>query len=74
MIVGNRQNRKTIFAIYARDGGMPKTKNKPKLTDTERHARFVDMAHKVGASDDPKDFDKAFKKIARARPQSKPKA
>jgi hypothetical protein len=42
---------------------MPR-KSKPKLTDVERHKRFVEMAHKVGASEDPKDFDKAFKKVA----------
>ena len=37
-----------------------KTARKPKLTDAERHKRFVEMARQVGASDDPKDFDKAF--------------
>jgi hypothetical protein len=37
---------------------------KPKLTDAERHKRFVDMAHEVEASEDPKDFDKAFKEVA----------
>lgn len=42
---------------------MPKTKAKAKLTDAERHKRFVDMAREVQASDDPKDFDKAFKKV-----------
>jgi hypothetical protein len=40
-----------------------KTSRKPKLTDAERHKRFVAMAREVGASDDPKDFDKAFKKV-----------
>ncbi len=40
-----------------------KSERKPKLTDEERHKRFVDMAREVGASDDPKDFDKAFKKV-----------
>ena len=40
-----------------------KSKPKPKLTDAEPHKRFVDMASKVGASNDPKDFDKAFKKV-----------
>jgi hypothetical protein len=45
-------------------------KSKPKpLTDAERHKRFVDMAREVEASDNPKDFDKAFNKIT-----SKPKA
>ncbi len=37
-----------------------------KLTDAERHKRFVAMAKEVGASDDPKDFEKAFKKVTGA--------
>lgn len=36
---------------------------KPKLTDAERHKRFVETARAVGASDDPKDFDRAFDKV-----------
>lgn len=40
------------------------TKKKPKLTDAERHKRFLAMAKEVGASNDPKDFDKAFMKVA----------
>jgi hypothetical protein len=40
-----------------------KTKRLPKLSDAERHKRFVAMAREVEASDDPKDFDKAFKKV-----------
>lgn len=40
---------------------------KPKLADTERHKRFVDMAHEVEASDDPNVFDEAFKRIASGR-------
>jgi hypothetical protein len=40
---------------------------KPKLTDPERHKRFVEMAREVGASDDPKAFDKAFKRVAPKR-------
>lgn len=46
---------------------MPKSRQrttKPKLTDAERHKRFVEMARQVGASDDPKDFERAFKKVA----------
>jgi hypothetical protein len=35
---------------------------KPKLTDAERHNRFVTMAEQVGASDDVKGFEKAFQK------------
>jgi hypothetical protein len=38
-----------------------------KLTDAERHKRFVEMAHEVEASDDPKDFDRAFKKVVLLR-------
>jgi hypothetical protein len=41
----------------------PKPKPKPKLTDAERHKRFVEMAREVEASDDPKVFDKAFKRV-----------
>jgi hypothetical protein len=49
---------------------VPKTP-KPKLTDAERHKRFVAMAREVAASDDPKDFDKAFKAIIRENPSPK---
>lgn len=43
----------------------PKTKRNhaPKLTDAERHKRFIDMAKEVGASDNPEDFDKAFHRV-----------
>jgi hypothetical protein len=49
---------------------MPKGSDgaKPKLTDAERHARFVETAKQVGASDDPKDFDKAFTRVVPRRP------
>lgn len=40
---------------------------KPKLTDAERHARFVETARQVGASEDPKDFEKAFTRVAPPR-------
>ena len=46
---------------------MAKTTRKSKLTDAERHKRFVEMARKVEASDDPKAFDKAFKKVAKPK-------
>jgi hypothetical protein len=39
----------------------------PKLTDAERHKRFIEMAREVEASEDPKDFEKAFKKVAKAK-------
>jgi hypothetical protein len=50
-----------------------KSAAKPKLTDTERHKRFVEMAKQVGASDDPKDFEKAFSKVTKAKPPSSKK-
>ncbi len=43
----------------------PTPKPKSKLSNKERHKRFVDMAHEVEASDDPKAFDEAFKSIVR---------
>jgi hypothetical protein len=42
-----------------------KTARKPKLSDAERHKRFVEMARQVEASNDPKAFDKAFGKVAK---------
>jgi hypothetical protein len=50
-----------------------KSKQKPKLTDPERHKRFVAMAHEVEASNDPKDFDKAFKRVVPVKSKA-PKA
>jgi hypothetical protein len=47
---------------------MPRKPAKPKLTDAQRHASFMAMAKEVGASDDPKDFDKAFKKVVTPKP------
>ena len=42
---------------------------KPRLTDAERHKRFVEMAKEVEASDKPEDFERAFKAVT-----SKPKS
>jgi len=47
---------------------MSKSPRKPKLTDAERLQRFVDMAKEVGASEEAPDFDKALKRVARAKP------
>jgi hypothetical protein len=44
-----------------------KPSSKLKLTDAERHKRFVEMAREVGASDDPKDFESAFKKVTSSK-------
>lgn len=49
---------------------MTKSKqDKAKLTDAERHTRFKDMAKEVGASEDPKDFDQAFKAVTKPPPK-----
>lgn len=49
----------------------PVAKNKlrprPKLTDADRHARFVETAREVGASENPTDFENAFNKIVPRR-------
>ena len=39
----------------------------PRLSDEERHARFVAMAREVGASEDSADFERAFKRVAPAK-------
>ena len=48
----------------------PPAKKIPRLTRLARQKRFVEMAKEVGPSDDPKDFDKAFKKVTSSRPSS----
>jgi len=49
-----------------------KSAAKPKLTDAERHKRFIAMAREVEASPDAKDFERAFKKIVlQKKPRSK---
>ncbi len=42
---------------------------KPKLTDAERHRRFVDMAHEVEAEESPESFDRAFEKVISPKPK-----
>jgi hypothetical protein len=51
-----------------------KPEKKPKLTDAERFKRFHDMARDVEASDDPKDFDRAFDKVVSPKPPEKRKS
>jgi hypothetical protein len=48
----------------------PAAEPKQKLTDAERHKRFVEMAREVGASESPKAFDKAFKKVVGTKASS----
>jgi hypothetical protein len=50
----------------------PKPGNR-KLTDAARHERFVEMAKEVGASEDRKDFDKAFSVVAGTLPKKSTK-
>jgi hypothetical protein len=42
---------------------MPR-KPTPKWDDPEESKRFLEAADKVGASEDPKDFERALKKVA----------
>lgn len=49
----------------------PRAEPKPKLTDAERHKRFVDMAREVGAEEDPKELDRAFEKVVEQKPKKK---
>jgi hypothetical protein len=49
----------------------PKADKKPKLTDAERHKRFLEEARRAEASDDPADFDKALMKIAPSKKDQK---
>lgn len=37
-----------------------------KLSDADRHARFVETARKFEASEDPADFERVFKRIAQS--------
>jgi hypothetical protein len=44
-----------------------KSKTIPKKTDAERHKRFLDVAKRVEASEDPADFDKAVRRVVSSR-------
>jgi hypothetical protein len=48
-----------------------KAKKVQQLTDAERHKRFLETAREIGASDDPKDFDRAFKKVVPSKKKTK---
>jgi hypothetical protein len=45
------------------------TKPKLKLTDAERHKRFVDMVHEVQADESPEAFERAFRKVVSIHPK-----
>lgn len=52
---------------------MTKREPKPKLTDAERHARFVETARKVEVDESPGAFDRAFDGLTiRKSPTPKP--
>ena len=54
----------TIMSKKPRNESKAKKKPPPKMTDQERHRRFVDMAREVEADEDPHAFDAAFDKVA----------
>lgn len=45
----------------------PDDPGQPKLTDAERHKRFVKMAREVEADESPEAFDRAFKSVVRPK-------
>jgi len=49
----------------------PKRPARPKLTDAERHKRFVETAKKVEASENLDDFDRAFDKVVIPKPSAR---
>lgn len=49
---------------------MPRKQVQSRLTDAERHKRFVEMAREVEASEDPKDFERAFQTVTSKKPNS----
>ena len=46
-------------------------KSAPKPDDPEESQRFIDTAREVEASEDPKDFERAFDKVAPPKPPKK---
>ena len=52
-------------------GDLPMTRKSPKpkkTSDPEQYKRFREMEETIGASKDPKAFDKAFKKVTNRPP------
>jgi hypothetical protein len=49
------------------------SKSPRKLTDAERHKRFVEMAKEVGASEEAPGFDDAIRRVAAAEKRVAPK-
>jgi hypothetical protein len=51
-----------------------KTKPPPGHADPEEYQRFLEAAKEVGASEDPKDFDRAFEKVTAKKSPPSPQA
>jgi hypothetical protein len=47
-------------------------KKKEAISDEERRKRLQEAARKLGTSDDPQDFERAFKKVVPAKPAARP--
>jgi hypothetical protein len=47
----------------------PTPKQPPGHADPEEYQRFLEAAKKVEASDDPKDFDRAFEMVTQTPPK-----
>jgi hypothetical protein len=47
---------------------------KTQITDAERAKRIRETAREIGTDNDPKSFDRAFEKIARAKLKTEAKA
>jgi len=45
---------------------------KPKPDDPAQSKRFIETAREIGASEDPKDFDRAFAKVVTGSKAQKP--
>jgi hypothetical protein len=45
----------------------PKAAAKPKITEADRHKRFVAMAREVEADKSPASFDQAFARVTKAK-------
>lgn len=43
------------------------TKPKPKPDDPEQSKRFIEGAREAGVNEDPKAFERAFKKVVRSK-------
>ncbi len=48
-----------------------KAKTKPKLTDKERHKRFVAVAREIGTDESREGFDRAFQRVVKPEKREK---